>query len=139
MVGLWRKASLAVIKAKNAQNKLKNVIEKFLTARKRAKKFECSINKDWFNKLFDLSRCRCAIFETVGTYLGKLLCTCKFDERIPEKEIDFLKDQRSSRKMILYESKDMVFSNNRQQVLAKHEITLKLIRNNHLQPENKNH
>ena len=139
MVDLWRKASLAVIEAKNAQNELKNVIEKFLIARKRAKKFKCSINEDWFDKLFDLSRCRCAIFETVRTYRGKLLCTCNFDERIPEKEIDFLKDQRSPRKMILSESKDMVFNNNRQQVLAKHEILLKLIRNNHFQQENKNH
>ena len=52
-------------------------------------------------------------------YRGKLLCTCKFDERILEKEIVFLKDQRSSRKMILSESKDMIFNNNRQQVLAK--------------------
>ena len=85
-----------MIEAKSAQNKLKNVFEKFLTARKRAKKFKCSINKDWFDKLFDLSRCRYEILETVSTYRGKLLCTCKFDDRIPEKEIEFLKDQWSS-------------------------------------------
>ena len=139
MVDLWRKASVAVIEAKNARNKLKNVIEKFLTARKRAKKFKCSIVENFFDKLFDLSRCRCENLETVDTYRGKLLCTCKFDDRILEKEIDFLKDKRSSREMTLYESKDMVFNNNRQQILAKHEITLKLIRNNHLQQENKNH
>ena len=86
VVDLWRKASLAVIEAKSAQNKLKNVIEKFLTARKQAKKFKCSINEDWFDKLFNLSRCRCEILEIVGTYQGKLLCTCKFDDRIPEKK-----------------------------------------------------
>ena len=51
VVDLWRKASLAVIEAKSAQNKLENVIEKFLTARKQAKKFKCSINEDWFDKL----------------------------------------------------------------------------------------
>ena len=81
VVDLWRKASLAVIEAKSAQNKLKNVIEKFLTARKRAKKFKCFINEyeDRFDKLFDLSRCRCEILETVDTYRGNLLCTCKFD------------------------------------------------------------
>ena len=66
-----------------------------------------------------MSRCRSEILETVGTYRGKLLCTCKFDDRIPEKEIEFLKAQRSSRKMILSESKDMVFNKHRQQVLAK--------------------
>ena len=38
VVDLWRRASLAVIEAKSAENRLKNVIEKFLTARKRAKK-----------------------------------------------------------------------------------------------------
>ena len=38
---------------------------------------------------------------------------------MPEKEIEFLKDQRSSRKMILSESKDMVLNKHRQQVLAK--------------------
>ena len=89
VVDLWRKASLAVIEAKGAQNKLKNVIEKFVTARKRAKKFKCSINEDWFDKLLDLCRCRCEILETVGTYRGKLLCTCKFDDRKPEKEEGF--------------------------------------------------
>ena len=130
MVDLWRKASVAVIEAKNAHNKLKNVIEKFLTARKRAKKFECSVDEDWFDKLFDLSRCRCENLETVDTYRGKLLCTCKFDDRILEKKKDFLKDKRSSREMTLSESKGMVFNNNRQQILAKREITLKLIRNN---------
>ena len=87
VVDLWRKASLAVIKTKSAKNKLKNGIENFLTARKRAKKFQCSINEDWFDKLFDLSRCQCETLEIVGTNRGKLLCTCKFDDRIPEKEI----------------------------------------------------
>ena len=105
--------------AKSAQNKLKNVIEKFLNPRKRAKKFQFSINEYWFDKLFDLFKCRCEILGTVGTYRGKLLCTCKFDNRIPEKEIRFLKNQRSSRKMILSESKDMVFNKQREQVLAK--------------------
>ena len=61
VVDLWRKSSFAVIEAKSAQNKPKNVIEKFLTLRKRAKKYKCSINEDWFDKLFDLSRCRCEI------------------------------------------------------------------------------
>ena len=65
VVDLWRRASLAVIEAKSAQNKLKNVIEKLLTARKRAKKFKCYIKEDWFHKLFDLSRCRCEILEIV--------------------------------------------------------------------------
>ena len=51
VVDLWRKASLAVIEAKSAQIKLENVIEKFLTARKRVKKFKCSINDDWFDRL----------------------------------------------------------------------------------------
>ena len=119
VVDLWRKASLAMIDTQSAQNKLKNVIEKFITARKRAKKFKCSINEDWFDKLFDLSRCWCEILETVGTYRAKLLCTCKFGDRIPQKEIKFLKDQRSCKKMILSESKDMVFNKHRQQVLAK--------------------
>ena len=73
-VDLWRKASSVVIEAKSAQNKQKNVFEKFLTARKRAKKFKCSINEDWFDKLFDLSRYRCKILKTVGTYRGILRC-----------------------------------------------------------------
>ena len=48
-----------------------------------------------------------------------ITCTGKIDDRIPEKEIEFLKDLRSSRKMILSESKDMVFNKHRQQILAK--------------------
>ena len=107
-----------MIEARSAQNKINNVIEKFRTARKRAKKFKCSINEDWFVKLFDLSRCQCEILETVDTYRGKLLRTCKFDHRIPRKEIEFLKDQRSSKKIILSESKDMVLNKHRQQVHA---------------------
>ena len=129
-VDLWRKASLAMIEAKSAQNKLKNVIEKFLTARKQAKKFKCSINEDWFDKLFNLSRCRCEILETVGTYQGKLLCTCKFNDRIPEKEIEFLKDQWLSKEIYYLNQKIWYSTNIDSKSLQKHEITLKLIRNN---------
>ena len=45
VVDLWRKASLAVIGAKSAQKKLKNVIEKFLTERKRVKNLSVPLIK----------------------------------------------------------------------------------------------
>ena len=119
VVDLWRKASLAVIKAKSTQNKLNNVTEKFVTARKRAKKFKCSINEDWFSNLFDLSRFRCEILETIGTYRGNYYANVNLMTEYQKKKLEFLKDQRSSRKMILSESKDMVFNKRGQQVLAK--------------------
>ena len=64
-------------------------------------------------------RSRCDIPDCFTTYKGKLFCNCKFDDRVPEKEINFLKDQRLSRKMILTSSKDMMFNKHKTQIFAK--------------------
>ena len=77
------------------------------------------ISEDWLEKLFDLSKCRCDIPDCFTTYKGKLFCNCKFDDRVPEKEISFLKDQRLSRKMILTSSKDVMFNKREMQVFVK--------------------
>ena len=56
VVELWRRASLPVIKTRSVQLKLKKLIEKFLSARKRTKKRNSScIREGWLDVLFDLS------------------------------------------------------------------------------------
>ena len=48
-----------------------------------------------------------------------MLCNCEFDDRVPEKEINFLKDQRLSRRMVLTSSRDVVFTKRKMQAFAK--------------------
>ena len=120
VVELWRKGSLPTIESKSIHKKLKMLHQRFEVARKSAKKRKHSIiSEDWLKKLFDLSKCRCDIPDCFTTYKGKLFCYCKFDDRVPEKEISFLKDQRLSRKMILTSSKDVMFNKRKMQVFVK--------------------
>ena len=118
---LWKKASLPVIEPKSTQNKLKQLIDQFHAAKKRAKTAKRAVAtvEDWLEKLFDISKCRCDIVDDFPVSSGKLLCKCHFDHRIPEKEVLFLKDQRFARKMILTSSKDTQFNKKKQQALDK--------------------
>ena len=48
-----------------------------------------------------------------------MLCNCEFDDRVPEKEVNFLKDQGLSRSMVLASSRDVVFTKHKMQAFAK--------------------
>ena len=111
MLSCGEKVVRLTIESKSIHKKLKMLHQRFEVARKSAKKRKhSSISEGWLEKLFDLSKCRCDIPDCFTTYKGKLFCNCKFDDRVPEKEISFLKDQRLSRKMILTSSKDVMFN-----------------------------
>ena len=50
---------------------------------------------------------------------GKFACSCLFDQRIPAEEIDFLRDQRESRNMILTSKVDIAYRMQQEKKIAK--------------------
>ena len=109
VIGLWGKASLPIISTKRVETKLKELIKKYTLALKRVRKTK---EKDlsgekWFFELFDLSRCKCKISDHPKIHQTKVLCPCPFEDRVPEKEASFLKDQRGERRMMISASKDL--------------------------------
>ena len=109
VIGLWGKASLPIISTKRVETKLKELIKKYTLALKRVRKTK---EKDlsgekWLFELFDLSRCKCKISDHPKIHQTKVLCPCPFEDRVPEKEASFLKDQRGERRMMISASKDL--------------------------------
>ncbi|CAK8680277.1 unnamed protein product [Clavelina lepadiformis] len=100
---LWMKASLPIASLIRIETKLKELIKKFNLTRKRAKKIKkCNIfNENRLTNLFNICKCKCSMEENPSLKNKKLACSCDFEDRIPSKEIDFLKDQRTTRKMIM--------------------------------------
>lgn len=99
VVGVWNKACLPVLSKQRIEAKLKELIEKYNAARKKEmKRGGSEVNEEWLQNLFDISACKCSIPENPVVRYKKLLCSCELENRIPEKEIAFLKDHRKGRK-----------------------------------------
>ena len=108
------KASLPTIKSRSILTKLKKIVEKLAGARKRTAKLHLpDVTEVWSDKVFDISKCRCPITVPPQTYKNKLQCKCSFDHRVPAAEIEFLLDQRSSKKMVL-SSRNINYARRRQ-------------------------
>ena len=102
VIAVWSKASLPTVSRQRVVGQSRNLISKFEAARKRAKRRKSSeVSEEWLQNLFDISKCKCPIEESPKIRSNKLLCSCDFKDRIPEKEITFIKDQRSERKMVI--------------------------------------
>ena len=97
VVALWHKAGLPIVGEKRVATKLKETVNRYNAERKRAKNREGKIEKEWLEKLFDLCRCKCAIADTPIAQHKKVRCSCIAENRIPEAEACFLKDQRGER------------------------------------------
>ena len=99
---VWNKASLPILTKQGIADKLKNLISQFEAARKRAKRRKLNeVNEEWLQNLFDISKCKCMIDEHPKVRNKKLLCSCDFPYRIPEKEIAIIIHQRNARKLII--------------------------------------
>ena len=84
---LGRKQACQRYNLRSIHTKLEQTVEKFSQARKGAKKLNhCSINENWFDRLYDISKCRHAISSLFKVYKGKLLCKCDLKYRIPATE-----------------------------------------------------
>ena len=102
VTAVWNKASLPIVTRQRVSGQCKNLVTKFQAARKRAKRRKLNeVSEEWLQNLFDISKCKCPIEESSKLRNKKLLCSCDFKDRIPEKEVAFIKDQRSERKMII--------------------------------------
>ena len=108
-IGLWVKSGLPVLSRIRVETKLKEMLQKWKLASKRARKSKGDLtNCNWLNQLFDICKCKCK-YEKVKVDQGKVLCSCSFEDRVPAVEIDFLMDQRGEREMMLGWSKDISF------------------------------
>ena len=111
IIGLWVKSGLPVLSRIRVETKLKEMLQKWKLASKRAKKSKGDLtNCSWLNQLFDICKCKCK-YEKVQVHQGKVLCSYSFENRVPAVEIDFLMDQRGEREMMLGWSKDINFTN----------------------------
>ena len=60
--------------------------------------------------ILDITKCKFYIKEDFTILKGKFNCSCAIEDRIPETEIAFLKDQRCARKKSISPSRDVTFT-----------------------------
>ena len=123
---IWLKAGLTVISEIRILTKCKELIDKHEKAERKAKKMskqkELLVSDEWWDLVFDISKCKCPIAPNPPIHNGKMFCSCCWEDRIPQEEIEFLKDQRTHRKMYMSSSLDKVYANKIQNRL-KHQAT----------------
>ena len=88
------KASLPIISEIQIQTKLKDIITKFNAALSRARLKNKDVDNEWMFSMFDLSKCKCGIARFVKVWKGKALCNCLSENRILEKKIKIINDQK---------------------------------------------
>ena len=100
---LWLKAGLPVVSEVRIVTQCKDIIDKDEKARRKAKKRseekEQLVCDDGWGSLFDISKCKCPIPAIPLVHNCKFSCSCSWENRIPLEEIEFLKDQKTHRKM----------------------------------------
>ena len=123
---IWLKAGLTVISEIRVLTKCKELIDKHEKAERKAKKMskkkELLVSDEWWDLVFDISKCKCPIAPNPPIHNGKMFCSCCWEDRISQEEIEFLKDQRTHRKMYMSSSLDKVYANKIQNRL-KHQAT----------------
>ena len=119
---LWIKASLPILSKSRIETKLFDIVNKLRAAKKRAIKSQSqSLTETWLFELFDISACKCknSANPDMQFWNGKFACSCPFEHRIPAEEIDFLRDQRESRNMILTSKVDIAYRKQQEKKIAK--------------------
>ena len=102
VVGLWNKAGLPVLSKQRIEAKLKDLIEKYNTARKKVMKGGGSkVDEGWLYSLFDMCTCKCFITDSPVIHNKKCSCSCEVADRIPVKEIFSCKTKEMIGKCIL--------------------------------------
>lgn len=87
---IWQKASLPVISDQRIIQKLKDYNEKYKVIKKNKSVSKIKTFKNNSLKLFDISSCKCATFNS---------CNCKI--KVPIIERQYLQDQRGERRMMI--------------------------------------
>ena len=97
---IWKSASLPIIITKHIRQKLLkhlDVLTKLKKSQHSPKYFPAAVKKhfDKYSTLFDVCSCRC----------HNKKCDCKLINRIPAAEIEFIRDQRNERKLVIEPTK----------------------------------
>ena len=119
---LWIKASLPIVSKSRIETKLFDIVNKLRAAKKRAIESQSqSLTETWLFELFDISACKCknSANPNMQFWNGKFACSCPFEHWIPAEKIDFLKDQRESRNMILTSKVDIAHRKQQEKKIAK--------------------
>ena len=106
---IWESSSLPTISKQRAKEIFQNYLQKYKNLRKVPIKrhktnsyiSKCALFTKNTKQLFDLAICKCPTFDC---------CTCIKDRKIPYQEQDFLKYQRTARKMIISQALDKASS-----------------------------
>ena len=78
VIGLWTKAGLPVLSKQRIEAKLKDLIEKYNTARKKVmKRGGSKVDEGWLHSLFDVCTCKCFIPESPVVHNKKCTCSCE--------------------------------------------------------------
>ena len=116
---VWIRASLPILSYCRIETKLKELVEKWKAAVKRARrKEEDTVTEAWTKELLDICSCKCTI-AAEQVFRGRALCSCPFESRVNSLEISFLLDQRSERKMFIGWSRDKHFEKSVQEKLKR--------------------
>ena len=87
------------------------ILEKFDAARKKTKRKNLFfLHEEWFDQLFDISRCKCAFPPIPSFYNRRVSCPCPWINRMPREDLDFSRDQRSKKRMLISLSLDGKFN-----------------------------
>ena len=104
VIGVWCKASVPVLHQRTVEYRVKKLIDKgsqlkrSKTSKKMLKNFT-----DKFSMLFDICSCSCKLLRDEDTGNVTVSCCCPRDKKVPQRELQFLHDQRSKRKMCIGE------------------------------------
>lgn len=90
VIEIWNRASIPSQSLKNVKIKLLRLLEEGSQATRHGKQNERSMFEEDLDKLFDIAACQCKEFAE---------CQCSKDSKVPQREQDFLTDQRTTRLM----------------------------------------
>ena len=96
LVDLFGKVPQPIVCTATIEKKLKRLLKDYEEAKKGAETSKKAVAfKKELPKLFDISLCRCVMINTF--FKGEMLCACPLENRINEKEYDFVYDQNDRR------------------------------------------
>ena len=102
IIHLWQTASIPVIQRQSVHKRLSQLINKgsqlcrSKTSTKNHNKFTST-----FGQIFDICSCSCKITSTKQSEDVTIQCKCPRDRKVPQQELKFLHDQRTTRRMYI--------------------------------------
>src|SRR5215475_750342 len=102
IIKLWNMASIPTIQYQSVLKRVAQLID--YAAKLCRSKSSSNLHKKYVNSLthlFDIAACSCPITNESENMEAGIVCTCSREKKIPKQELEFLHDQRSTRKMFI--------------------------------------